>query len=447
MAPGVASDCYGDRLMRLTNLERQAVRWLLLTLPLAAALATLLLFAEVIRPFFSIIAMFFVAWILAFLLDAIVEWILHRAPAIPRGLLAALVFFLLVILAILGLVLVASSVLSSLADILRDTRSVDEAVTRIIGPLQAQIDRWGVDVDVRGAVEEGIRQLQTSGQGLLRDVLDGGVLLFTQGTAIIFIAVVMVANKGRFLRFGQRLVPPGRLSLWDDVAAATTRSFGGFVRGQFGLAALYGVVVGVIAYVFGVPFVALIAVMTAALQSIPYFGQLVSWAPLFLTALVFAPTSLVPVTICLVVGLLVIQNVISPRVLGSAVGMNPILVLAAVFVGAQVAGALGGVFGVPVLAVFVTLFNAWLDQVRPPAAFDGGRDRPLLPSEGGERVGQEAILEAAEQDASEARAALRQARERIGELEAALDERSDAGRDDPVGDRASPHGTNRGPSS
>jgi peptidoglycan hydrolase CwlO-like protein len=128
----------------------------------------------------------------------------------------------------------------------------------------------------------------------------------------------------------------------------------------------------------------------------------------------------VPVTICLVVGLLVIQNIISPRVLGSAVGMNPILVLAAVFVGAQVAGALGGVFGVPVLAVFVTLFNAWLDQVRPPAAIDSARDRPLLPSEGGEKVGQDAILEAAEEEAAKARADLEEARDRIEELEAEL---------------------------
>jgi BMFP domain-containing protein YqiC len=172
-----------------------------------------------------------------------------------------------------------------------------------------------------------------------------------------------------------------------------------------------------------VPFVALIAVVTAALQSIPYFGQLISWAPLFLTALVFAPTTLVPVTICLVVGLLVIQNIISPRVLGSAVGMNPILVLAAVFVGAQVAGAIGGVFGVPVLAVLVTLFNAWLDQVRPPAAIDAARDRPLLPSEGGEKVGQEAILEAAEEEAAKARAKLEDARDRIEKLEAELEGR------------------------
>jgi BMFP domain-containing protein YqiC len=107
-------------------------------------------------------------------------------------------------------------------------------------------------------------------------------------------------------------------------------------------------------------------------------------------------------------------------VLGSAVGMNPILVLAAVFVGAQVAGAIGGVFGVPVLAVFVTLFNAWLDQVRPPAAIDAARDRPLLPSEGGEKVGQDAILEAAEEEAAKARSDLEEARDRIEELEAEL---------------------------
>jgi predicted PurR-regulated permease PerM len=410
--------------MRLTHFERQAIHWAVLLLPVVIGLGALLLFAEVIRPFFSIIAMFFVAWILAFLLDAIVSWLLDKVPTLPRGLLAALVFIVIVVLLLVGLVLVASSVLSSLTNILGDTDSVEDAVSRLVEPLQRQVDSWGIEVDVQGAVESAIAQLRTSGQGILDDVLNGGILLFTQGTAIIFIAVVMVANKGRFLRFGQRLVPEGRESLWDDVAAATTRSFGGFVRGQFGIAGLYGVVVGVIAFVFGVPFVALIAVVTAALQSIPYFGQLISWAPLFLTALVFAPTALLPVTVCLVIGLLVIQNVISPRVLGSAVGMNPILVLAAVFVGAQIAGALGGVFGVPVLAVFVTLFNAWLDQVRPPAAVDVDPDRPLLPSEGGEKVGQEALREAAEQDAAEAREELAKANERIEELEAERARRS-----------------------
>jgi predicted PurR-regulated permease PerM len=379
--------------IRLSEAERLAVHWTLVILPFAVILGTLLLFAQAIQPFFFILAIFFLAWLLAFLLDPIVTAIVKRLPILPRGLTAALVFLVIMLLLVVALVAIASSVISSLVAILGDTTSVNDAVARLIGPLQDQIDAWGIKIDLATAVNDAIAQLQRSGSDLLDDILNGGIILFTQGTAVLFIAVVMVANKGRFLRFGQRLTPPGQETLFDDIAAATTRSFGGFIRGQFGLAALYGVVVGIIAFAFGVPFVALVAIVTAALQSIPYFGQLVSWLPLWLTTLVFAPSALVPVTIVLVIGLLVIQNIIAPRVLGSAVGLNPILVLAAVFVGAQVAGALGGVFGVPVAAVGATLFNAWLDQVRPPSPVDLDETRPPLPSEGGERVAADEVPE------------------------------------------------------
>lgn len=363
----------------LTRNERVAIHWMLMVLPVVVTLAAAILLAVVVQPFFFILSMFFLAWLLAFLLDPIVSWIVRRLPRLPRGLTAALVFFGLMLLIIVALIAVASSVLSSMTNILGDTHSVPQAVDRLLGPLQTQLDSAGISVNLTAATTDALEQLRKSGSDLLSQVLSGGAVLFTQGTAIIFIAIVMVANKGRFLRFGQRLMPAGQEDLLDELTSATSQSFGGFIRGQFGIAGLYGVVVGIIAFVFGVPFVALIAVLTAALQSIPYFGQLISWLPLFATTLVFAPTAIVPVTICLVIGLLIIQNIISPRVLGSAVGLNPILVLAAVFVGAQLAGALGAVFGVPVAAVGATLFNAWLDQVRPPALDQGQIPRGVDP--------------------------------------------------------------------
>ncbi len=363
----------------LTPTERVAVRWTLALMPVVMTLAAFLLLAIVVQPFFFILAMFFLAWILAFLLDPIVTWIVRRLPRLPRGLTAALVFFGLTLLIIVGLIAIASSVLSSLTNLVGDTTSVPQAIDRLIGPLQTQLDSMGIQVNLTAATTDAIAQLQASGADLLQQMLGGGVILFTQGTAIIFIAIVMVANKGRFLRFGQRLMPSGRETLLDEVTVATSQSFGGFIRGQFGIAGLYGVVVGIIGFVFGVPFVALVAVLTAAFQSIPYFGQLVSWAPLFATTLIFAPSAILPVTIALIAGLLIIQNIVSPRVMGSAVGLNPILVLAAVFIGAQIAGAIGGVFGVPVAAVGATLFNAWLDQVRPPAAIDVRDARPAPP--------------------------------------------------------------------
>jgi predicted PurR-regulated permease PerM len=345
--------------------ERLAVHWTVLALPVIAWIVAIGLIGLIAQQFFAIITMFFLAWLLAFLLDPVVNVVVNRVPILPRGLTAALVFVVVLVIAMVLLVAIASSVLNSLISVISRAGTFTDAIVQALAPLQQQLNELNISIDLEAAVEGFVEQLRTSSAGLLSQVLQSGVLLFTQGTAIIFIAVVMVANKSRFLAFLRRLVPENRMPLFEDFLAATSKSFGGFIRGQFGLAGLYGVIVAVIAITFGVPFVALTALVTAALQSIPYFGQLVSWIPLVLMTLVFKPDVLLPVTVLLVISLLVVQNIVSPRVMGTAVGLNPILVLAAVFVGAQVAGVLGAVFGVPVLAVASTLFSAWLDRVRP----------------------------------------------------------------------------------
>jgi predicted PurR-regulated permease PerM len=351
--------------VNLSQRDRLALHWTLLPLPVIAWIVAIGLVGLIAREFFAIITIFFLAWLLAFLLDPVVGWVVNRVPILPRGLTAALLFVVLVVIAIGLLVAIASSVLSSLVNVVQRAGDFTDVIVEALAPLQQGLDDLGLSIDLAAAVEGFVEQLRVSSLDLLGQVLSSGVVLFTQGTAIIFIAVVMVANKARFLAFLRRLVPEQRVPLFNDFLDAVARSFGGFIRGQFGIAGLYGVIVTVIAIVFGVPFVALTALVTTALQSIPYFGQLVSWIPLMLMTLVFKPDALIPVAILLTISLLIVQNIVSPRVMGSAVGLNPILVLAAVFVGAQIAGVLGAVFGVPVLAVVATLFTAWLDQVRP----------------------------------------------------------------------------------
>jgi predicted PurR-regulated permease PerM len=193
-------------------------------------------------------------------------------------------------------------------------------------------------------------------------------IVVTVGTTIVFIAAVMVGSKASLLVFTRRLVPADRLSLFDALTLALHRSFGGFIRSQFGLAFLYGLFVGILAILLGIPYVPFVAVTTTLLQTIPFFGQLVSWIPLVLVTFVFTPDQLVLVLAIMLVGWLFIQQIISPRVMAAAVGLNPLVVLFAVFVGSAVAGPLGAVFGVPIVAAIASLFTAWLDHVRPVEA-------------------------------------------------------------------------------
>jgi predicted PurR-regulated permease PerM len=354
----------------LSDRERSALRWTILPLPVIAISIALVLLSGFVSEFSTVLVMFFLAWLLAFLIDPMVSRLVIRLPFLPRGAAASLVFVLTVVLAIVLLAGIASSVVDSMKEIIGTAPTIDDALGKLLKPIQTQIESLGFQINLSRAASDLVQQFSSNASAQLASALSSGLQLFSEATAIIFIAVVFVANKTRFLAFAHRLVPADQRVLADEFVEATSRSFGGFVRGQFSLAALYGLIAAAVALYFGVPFAALILVVTTGLQSVPYFGQLVCWIPLVLITVVFEPQVIVPVTLIFVVVLLIVQNLVTPRVMGNAVGLNPILVLAAVFIGAQVAGAFGAIFGVPVLAVGASLFDTWLDKVRPMAEIE-----------------------------------------------------------------------------
>jgi predicted PurR-regulated permease PerM len=60
----------------------------------------------------------------------------------------------------------------------------------------------------------------------------------------------------------------------------------------------------------------------------------------------------------------VITNVVMPRVLSSAVGMHPLLVLGALLIGVKIAGFWGAFFGIPVVGVLWAMFTYFFERWR-----------------------------------------------------------------------------------
>jgi predicted PurR-regulated permease PerM len=50
-----------------------------------------------------------------------------------------------------------------------------------------------------------------------------------------------------------------------------------------------------------------------------------------------------------------VVNVVAPKVMSQSIGLHPVMVLAAVLIGARVAGPWGALFGVPVAAVIAAM--------------------------------------------------------------------------------------------
>jgi predicted PurR-regulated permease PerM len=194
---------------------------------------------------------------------------------------------------------------------------------------------------------------------------------------IIFMSIDMALDSERIRRGIRSLVPARYHPQLDVVDAAVSRAFGGFVRGQVVLGLIYGGVALVACLVLDLPYVPLIAITVAVLQMIPNFGPYVSWLPPVIDALVYRPDDTLPALVIMIIGMLVLANVLQPRIIGEAVGLNPLAVLVVVLIGAKVAGVLGAVFAVPVAAAAVTIVQRlWRDDPLVAATPSTATDTP-----------------------------------------------------------------------
>lgn len=128
-----------------------------------------------------------------------------------------------------------------------------------------------------------------------------------------------------------------------------------FISGQCVEACILGVLIFIAFAIVKIPYASLIGVLAAVSAFIPYVGAFVACAIGAFLVLLSDPTKVI---LCIVLYLVVqfVENqFIYPRVVGSSVGLSPLLTLVAVFVGGNLFGLFGMIFFIPLTAVLVTL--------------------------------------------------------------------------------------------
>lgn len=154
-------------------------------------------------------------------------------------------------------------------------------------------------------------------------------------------------------------------------------TFSGYTRGTFIVAAADGVLAAIILIVLGVPLAAPLAVLVFVGAFIPLIGAPLAMVIAMVVALAangFLNALLVGVGIALIGQFE--GHVLTPLVMGKQVSLHPVAVALSVTAGTLIAGILGAVISVPLVAVAWAVF-ARLRHVDPPSDFtDGGSAEP-----------------------------------------------------------------------
>ncbi|MBM4408879.1 MAG: AI-2E family transporter [Chloroflexi bacterium] len=354
----------------LTGGDRRALRALIYLSLTAMVFVVIWFLAQLVAIFSDILSIFFLAWLLAFLVDPIATRLVRANRWLPRHLAVLMVFGLLFAAMVGPLLLLTGALASSISDLSRSLPQLRADLPQILEPVQRIVDDIGLDrLDLAQGSVDLLDQFSRSTDAWLepiRDAAVASVTVFGTFSLIVFLALYIAAD-GAQLRTAVLQLIPGRFA--GDIELLETsvaRSFGGFVRGQVLLGIVYGAFAGLTTVLLGLPYLPLIAVMVGLLHAVPFFGPFVSWIPPVLAAVLYRPDAIGPAILIMAIGMLVTMNGIQPRLMGSAVGLNPAAVLASVLIGARLYGVLGAIFAVPVVAVIAAVIAHWSrSRIRP----------------------------------------------------------------------------------
>jgi predicted PurR-regulated permease PerM len=181
---------------------------------------------------------------------------------------------------------------------------------------------------------------------------------------VVFVAAYLLADSRRIKVAYLKVVPTRYRHDARDLWNAFEHSFSRYLSGLFLDLFIQAAVSALVLYLIGVPYAVALGAWVFLTGIIPYVGAWLGAIPAVAVALTVSPTA----TILTIVAFLVIQqvegNYLMPRIHGKALHIHPVLILLAVIVGGGLAGLLGVLLAVPILAALRVLYDFFSIRLR-----------------------------------------------------------------------------------
>jgi putative heme transporter len=168
----------------------------------------------------------------------------------------------------------------------------------------------------------------------------------------IFATVFLVLDGKRVWSWVVRLFPRRARAALAGAGNSGWHTLTVFIRVQLFVAAVDAVVIGVGAWLLGLPLALPIAIIVFLASFVPIVGAVVSGALAVVIALVYDSPFTALIMLIIVLGTHILEgNFLHPFITGGAVKVHPLAVVFAVAAGSFVAGIPGALFAVPLVAV------------------------------------------------------------------------------------------------
>jgi predicted PurR-regulated permease PerM len=358
----------------VTPLVRKAAAWSWRLLVIFGAVFALL---WVVLKLEVIIVPVALATLLAALLMPAVDFLDRRGA--PRGGAVALVL-------LGGLAIVGGLLAFVVSQFIEGTPALVEQVTRSIDGVR----RWLVDGplglsrdQIDNAGNSAIEALRDNQEKVTSGALStaGTITEIVTGMLLVLFSLIFLLHGGRnIFGFVTKIVPAGSRQRVRDAGRAGFHSLIGYVRATFVVALVDAIGIGTGLAIMGVPLALPLASLVFLGAFIPLVGAVLTGFLAVIVALLTKGLIYALITLALILAVQQLEgHVLQPLVMGRAVSIHPLAVVLAIAGGAVIAGIVGALLAVPLVA-FLNSATRVLVASDPEAekAQMAAEDRPAI---------------------------------------------------------------------
>ncbi len=312
----------------------------------------------------DIVLLLFVALILAALIDPFADW--FQKKKIPRTLAVLVIYILMFGLLALAIALLAPIVAKDLPQLvdnvgefwvsLQDNHIWQKVVEGVYN-VQNTLSGYGVSVSEGGT--QGSAGVESTISGVFSTISGffGGVFSLV---LILVMAFYMVVQEDSLKKILRSVTPDEYIPWCTRLMKRIRDKLGAWMRGQLVLSLIIGVLVFTALFLLDIKYAAVLALLAALFEFIPYVGPVLAAIPALFLA--FSQGGLIKLGIVLIAYIIIQQlenHLIVPKVMQKAVGLNPIIIIVAILTGVKLAGVLGALIAIPV----ATALSVFLEDV------------------------------------------------------------------------------------
>lgn len=173
-----------------------------------------------------------------------------------------------------------------------------------------------------------------------------------------------------YLMLGRGMLKKQLTALWPEkyqknilkTIAQIENKIGLWLRGQLILSFIIGFCTWIGLTLLGLPFALPLALLAGILEIIPTIGPIISAIPAIIVALAISPGIAVSVVVFYILLQMLENNILVPKIMERAVGLNPIVIIIGVLIGGKFLGVLGALIAVPLIAMLLIVVKSFKAQ-------------------------------------------------------------------------------------